>query len=133
MSNLSSQMMSCAIPCSQALKNYCRSCSTWGPSRLFALGRLAQLVRAADLHSAGRGFESLSAHQVLISSRKVLRVAITRTIRRTDLSTPLIHLSSERQGQGLCRPQSRMVECSSAPERGVAPLAARQEIGRAHD
>ncbi len=29
---------------------------------LHSCGRLAQLVRAADLHSAGRGFESLSAH-----------------------------------------------------------------------
>jgi len=32
------------------------------PVRLDYFGRLAQLVRAADLHSAGRGFESLSAH-----------------------------------------------------------------------
>jgi hypothetical protein len=33
--------------------------------RMYALGRLAQLVRAAGLQPAGRGFESLSAHSVV--------------------------------------------------------------------
>jgi hypothetical protein len=30
----------------------------------FVLGRLAQLARASRLHREGRGFESLSAHQI---------------------------------------------------------------------
>jgi hypothetical protein len=34
----------------------------WEPTDIHGLGRLAQLVRAAGLQPAGRGFESLSAH-----------------------------------------------------------------------
>ncbi len=34
-------------------------------------GRLAQLARASDLHSEGRGFEPLIAHQIYLQIRKV--------------------------------------------------------------
>jgi hypothetical protein len=48
-------------------------------------GRLAQLVRAADLHSAGRGFESLSAHEIEIApwmlTRDPLRVLCVSPIK----------------------------------------------------
>src|SRR5487761_1731898 len=73
-------MRQCVIPLSPPRQNCSSACSGPEQSRLFSLGRLAQLVRAADLHSAGRGFESLSAHfDVTITTVKVRDVCLTLT------------------------------------------------------
>ncbi len=78
------------------------------PGRVVFLGRLAQLVRAAGLQPAGRGFESLSAH-CIVAGEMGLDAGTAQRRRLTqgsDEEGVTLHCTADGKGDGVLSTRS---------------------------